>query len=59
MGKYTENESSARGTTIRTDFGRDRSDDQSGMEEAKNGRMKSGGTGNIDHSIKNGKVPTE
>lgn len=57
--KWSETESAARGTKIRTDFGRDRSDEMpSDMNEAKNGRLK-GDTGNISPMISNGKVPRD
>lgn len=55
--KYSENMKSARGTTIRTDFGRDRSDEMpKNMDEAKNGKLQ-GDTGNISPMIQNGRVP--
>lgn len=56
-GNYSHTEKGARGTTLRTDFGPDRSDDDGFTnEEARRGRLK-GDKGDISHSIKNGKVP--
>lgn len=55
--KSRVNESAARGQTLRTEFGRDRSDDWGMSDEAKSGRDMKGGDSDISHSISNGKVP--
>jgi len=57
--KHTTNTPSARGTTIRQDFGRDRSDEMpTNVDQAMNGKLK-GDTGNISPMISNGKVPRD
>jgi hypothetical protein len=54
--KYSDTTKSERGTMIRTDFGRDRSDEMpKNMQEAKFGRLK-GSTDNISPMISGGKA---
>lgn len=55
--KWRKEEDAARGQTLRTEFGRDRSDDDSANREAMMGKKMGGGTSDISHSIKGGKVP--
>ena len=58
--KYTESESSQRGTKITQQFGRDRSDGGvDNLSEARNGRAMKGGVDNISPMISGGKVPRE
>lgn len=57
-GKYRNNDSAKRGQTIRTETGRDRSDDAKDFEGAVGNELKGDAT-SIDHSIKGGKVPTD
>lgn len=57
-GKYRKNESALRGQKIRTETGRDRSDDAEGVSEAIGADIK-GDAGDISHSISNGKVPRD
>ena len=56
--KYKVEEEAARGQTIRTETGRDRSDDTPN-EETLVGREMKGGDGDLSATIKNGKVPTD
>lgn len=49
---YSTKEGAKRGQTIKQDFGRDRSDDMGGRDEAMNGRSMGGGPTNLDHTIK-------
>lgn len=55
--KWRKNEDAMRGQTIRTEFGRDRSDDDSANREAMMGKKMGGGTDDLSHSIKGSKVP--
>lgn len=57
--EYTETVAGVRNTKIVTQFGRDNSDDQMNPKLSRDGTEMKGGTGNIDMSIKNGKVPEE
>lgn len=56
-GKYRKEEGAARGQTIRTEFGRDRSDDEGADRESMMGNLK-GSDDSIAHSISGGKVPS-
>lgn len=56
--KYRDNEKALRGQTIRTETGRDRSDDADGVKDAIGADLP-GDVGDLDHSIKNGKVPRD
>lgn len=55
--KYRKEETASRGQKIRTEFGRDRSDDEGADAMSMNGSLK-GDTGDISRSIAGGKVPT-
>ena len=57
--KYEKDEKVLRGQTLRTERGRDRSDDMEGEDEAFNGRPMGGGKADLSHSISNGKVPQD
>ena len=54
--KYRKEESAARGQTIRTEFGRDRSDTDEDLNQEMMGRL-TGGTDDASSQIKGGRVP--
>ena len=57
--KYQKDEKVLRGQTLRTEHGRDRSDDLEGEDQAVYGNPMGGGKDNLSHSIQNGKVPQD
>jgi hypothetical protein len=57
-GKYRSTDSAARGQKIRSETGRDRSDDEMANSMVLNSDLK-GDAGDISHSIQNGKVPRD
>lgn len=56
--QYERNEKVKRGQTLRAETGRDRSDDKMGFRDTLNSDIE-GDSGDISHSIKNGKVPED
>lgn len=57
-GKAIRNEKVKRGQTLRVETGRDRSDDKMGYGDTLHSDI-GGSSGDITHSIKNGKVPED
>jgi hypothetical protein len=57
-GKYRNQSGGGKGGKIRTETGRDRSDDANGVSDAISADLK-GDAGDISHSIQNGKVPRD
>lgn len=57
-GKYRNQMGASQGQKIRTETGRDRSDDANGVSDAISADLK-GDAGDISHSIQNGKVPRD
>jgi hypothetical protein len=55
---YEKNQKVQRGQTLRTETGRDRSDDEP-TAEMLNGKSLGGGKDSLAHSISNGKVPQD